>query len=84
MNDLLFEYINHFCQIYLNDIFIYSKIRREHERHLTQMFQKLEKVEFQIDIKKCEFFQTKISFLDVILSTKSLRMNSKKIQNIVN
>ena len=56
MNDLLFEYINHFCQMYLNDIFIYSKIRRKHERHLTQIFQKLKKVELQIDIKKCEFF----------------------------
>ena len=84
MNDLLFEYINHFCQMYLNDILIYSKIRRKHERHLTQIFQKLEEVELQIDIKKCEFFQTEISFLDVILSTESLRMNSKKIQDIVN
>ena len=35
MNDLLFEYINHFCQIYLNDIFIYNKIRKKHERHFT-------------------------------------------------
>ena len=84
MNDLLFEYINHFCQIYLNDIFIYIKIRREHERHLTQIFQKLEKIELQIDIKKCEFFQTEISFFDVILSTKDLRMNFKKMQDIVN
>ena len=84
MNDLLFEYINHFCQVYLNDIFIYSKTRKQHERHLTQIFQKLEKADFQIDIKKCEFFQTEISFLDVILSTEDLRMNSKKMQNIVN
>ena len=84
MNDLLFEYINHFCQMYLNDILIYSKIRKQHERHFTQIFQKLKKVEFQINIKKCEFFQTKISFLDVILSTEDLRMNSKKMQNIVN
>ena len=84
MNDLLFEYINHFCQIYLNDILIYSKIRKEHERHFTQVFQKLEEIELQIDIKKCEFFQTEVSFLGVILSTESLRMNFKKIQNIVN
>ena len=80
MNDLLFEYINHFCQMYLNDIFIYNKIRKEHERHFTQIFQKLKKVEFQIDIKKCEFFKTKISFLKIILSTKNLRMNSKNVR----
>ena len=84
MNDLLFEYINHFCQIYLNDILIYNKIRREHERHLTQIFQKLKKIDLQIDIKKCEFFKTEVFFLDVILSIESLRMNSQKIQKIVN
>ena len=84
INDLLFEYINYFCQIYLNNIFIYNKIRKKHERHFIQIFQNLKKVEFQIDIKKCEFFQTKISFLNVILSINNLRMNFKKIQNIVN
>ena len=81
MNDLLFEYINHFCQIYLNDIFIYSKTRRKHERHLTQ---KLKKIDLQIDIKKCEFFKTEVFFLDVILSIENLRMNSQKFQKIVN
>ena len=84
MNDLLFEYINHFCQIYLNDILIYSKIRREHERHLIQIFQKLKEIDLQINIKKCEFFKTKVFFLDVILSIENLRMNSQKIQKIVN
>ena len=67
----------------MNDIFIYNKTRKKHERHFIQMFQKLKKIEFQIDIKKCEFFKTKISFLKIILSTKNLRMNFKKIQNIV-
>ena len=57
MNDLLFEYINHFCQMYLNDILIYNKTRKQHERHFIQIFQKLKKIDFQIDIKKCEFFQ---------------------------
>ena len=84
MNDLLFEYINHFCQVYLDDILIYSKTRREHERHLTQVFQKLEEVGLQVDIKKCEFFKTEVSFLGVILSTEGLRMDFKKVQDIVN
>ena len=84
MNDLLFEYINHFCQVYLDDILIYSKTRREHERHLTQVFQKLEEVGLQVDIKKCEFFKTEVSFLGVILSTEGLRMDPKKVQDIVN
>ena len=34
MNDLLFEFLNKFCQVYLNDILIYNKTRKKHERHL--------------------------------------------------
>ena len=34
MNDLLFEFLNKFCQIYLNDILIYNKICKKHEHHL--------------------------------------------------
>ena len=71
MNDLLFEFLNKFYQIYLNDIFIYNKTRKKHERHLKQIFVKLKQVEFQVNMNKCEFFKTKIIFLSVILSQKS-------------
>ena len=84
MNDLLFEYLNKFCQIYLNDIFIYNKICKKHEKHLKQMFFKLKKIKLQININKYEFFKIEIIFLNVILFTNDLRINFNKIQNIVN
>ncbi len=34
MNDVLFEYLHQFCQIYLNDIIIYSKILKKHKWHV--------------------------------------------------
>ncbi len=34
MNDVLFEYLHQFCQIYLDDIIIYSKILKKHKRHV--------------------------------------------------
>ncbi len=30
MNDVLWDFLNDFCQVYLNDILIYSKTQREH------------------------------------------------------
>ncbi len=30
MNDILWDFLNDFCQVYLNDILIYSKTQREH------------------------------------------------------
>jgi len=34
MNDLLFDYLHQFCQIYLDDIIIYSKTLKKHKRHV--------------------------------------------------
>ena len=34
MNDILFEYFNDFCQAYLNDILIYSRIKKNHIKHV--------------------------------------------------
>ena len=34
INDVLFEYLNQFCQIYLDDILIYSKTKKKYMRHV--------------------------------------------------
>jgi len=34
MNDVLFDYLHQFCQIYLDDIIIYSKTLKKHKRHI--------------------------------------------------
>jgi len=34
MNDVLFKYLHQFCQIYLDDIIIYSKILKKHKQHV--------------------------------------------------
>ena len=44
MNDVFFEYFNDFCQVYLNDIFIYSKTRKNYVKYIRLIFQKLREV----------------------------------------
>jgi len=34
MNDVLFDYLHQFCQIYLDDIIIYSKTLKKHKQHV--------------------------------------------------
>jgi len=41
MNDVLFEYLHQFCQIYLDDIIIYSKILKKHKRHVRLILNRL-------------------------------------------
>ncbi len=82
INDVLFNCLHKFCQIYLNDIFIYSKILKKHKTHVKEMLNKLREVDLQIDIDKCEFKIQKISFLKLLIFINDLRMNSWKVDVI--
>ncbi len=82
INNVLFNCLHKFCQIYLNDILIYSKILKEHRTHMKEVLDKLREVDLQIDIDKCEFKIQKISFLELLTFINDLRMNSRKVDVI--
>ncbi len=83
MNDVLFKYLHQFCQIYLDDIIIYSKILKKHKRHVRLILNRLREADLQIDINKCKFHVQKIIFLKLLMSIEKLKMNSRKIQAVV-
>ncbi len=82
INDVLFDCLHKFCQTYLNDILIYSKILKEHRTHVKEVLDKLREVDLQINIDMCEFKVQKISFLELLIFINDLRMNSRKVDVI--
>ncbi len=84
MNDVLFKYLHQFCQIYLNNIIIYSKILKKHKQHVQLILNKLREADLQINIDKCEFHVQKTIFLELLMSIERLKMNSRKVQAVVN
>ena len=80
MNDLLFEFINDFCQIYLDDTLIYNKTRKKHNKYLRLINEKFIEIELQIDIDKCEFFKQKVVFLSCIIFIFEIRINFKRLK----
>ncbi len=83
MNDVLFEYLHQFCQIYLDDIIIYSKILKKHKQHVWLILNRLQEADLQIDINKCKFHVQKIIFLELLMLIEKLKMNSRKMQAVV-
>ncbi len=83
MNDVLFKYLHQFCQIYLDDIIIYSKILKKHKQHVWLILNKLREADLQINIDKCKFHVQKIIFLKLLMSIERLKMNSRKMQAVV-
>ncbi len=83
MNNVLFEYLHQFCQIYLNDIIIYSKILKKYKRHVWLILNKLQEADLQININKCKFHVQKTIFLELLISIEELKMNSRKMQAVI-
>ncbi len=83
MNDVLFDYLHQFCQIYLDDIIIYSKTLKKHKKHVRLVLHRLREIDLQMNINKCKFHVQEISFLELLLFIERLKMNFRKIQAIV-
>ncbi len=83
MNDILWDFLNDFCQVYLDDILIYSKMRKKHKDHVKLVLSQLREAELQMNIRKCEFNVEETVFLEVIVSELDLRMNLSKVTVIV-
>ncbi len=83
LTDVFFDYLNDFVSIYINDIFIYSNFKKKHVEHVKKMLQRLRNANLQIDIDKCEFFVHETKYLDLIIDRDEIRMNSEKIEIIL-
>ncbi len=82
VNNVLQCYLNQFVIVYLNDILIYSKTKKEHMQHVKKVLQTLKKVNLRIKSEKSEFHVQSVQFLKFIVMFQSLRINLKKIKAV--
>ncbi len=83
MNDILWDFLNDFCQVYLDNILIYSKTRKKHRDHVKLVLSRLREANLQMNIQKCKFNVKETVFLEVIVSELNFRMNFSKVKVIV-
>ncbi len=82
INNALRQYLNIFVIAYLNDIMIYLITLKKHVQHVSQVLKCLNKRDLRLKLKKCEFHQKKVSFLEFVVGRHEIRMNSEKIKAI--
>jgi hypothetical protein len=83
MNDVFFDYLNDFVSIYINDILIYSNFKKKHIKHVKKILQRLRDTDLQTNIDKCEFSVHEIKYFEFIVDHDEIRMNSEKIETIL-
>jgi hypothetical protein len=84
INVALRKYLDVFALVYINDILIFSKILKKHEKHVRVVLERLLQYKLYVDIKKSEFNVVKTTFLRFIIIREDVKMNSNKIEMIVN
>ncbi|WP_292992087.1 reverse transcriptase family protein, partial [Nitrosomonas sp.] len=68
------------CQVYLDDILVYSKDAEQHKEHLKRVFSKLDKANLRLRPDKCNFFLYEIEHLGHIIDGQGVRVNPSKVE----
>ena len=84
INNILCKHLNKFYTTYLNDILIYFNNELEHKIHVKLILWKLQEADFQMNIIKCKFHIIQVLYLKLIIIIEEIKMNSSKINIIVN
>src|SRR5947207_8702195 len=83
INHVLYNHLNEFIITYLDNILIYSENEKDHKKHVKEVLKKLQEKKFYFKLKKCKFHKQQVEYLEHIVTTKKLEMNSEKIKVII-
>lgn len=82
MNEILRDYINKICVVYLDDILIFSTSLKEHIQSLSLIFKKLSEHNLKIQFDKCSFMKRNTEFLGHVLTAEGMKPNPNKVKCI--
>nr|GEW92297.1 putative reverse transcriptase domain-containing protein [Tanacetum cinerariifolium] len=75
MNWVCMPYLDKFVIVFIDDILIYFKNKKEHEEHLRLILRLLKKEELYAKFSKCEFWLLKVQFLNHVIDSKGIHVD---------
>ena len=82
MNGIFKPYLDLFVIVFIDDILIYSKSRKEHEEHLKIVLELLREKRLYAKFFKCEFWLDSVSFLGHVVSKDGVMVDPYKIEAV--
>ena len=80
---MLNSHLDTFVVVYLDDVLIFSRTIEDHFKHLHIIFSLLRRHQFYVKLKKCSFFQPKVTFLGHDIDEKGLHINANKLTKLM-
>ncbi|GJW94507.1 putative reverse transcriptase domain-containing protein [Tanacetum coccineum] len=82
MNHVCKPFLDKFMIVFIDDILIYSKNKKEHEEHLKAVLELLKKEKLYAKFSKCEFWIPKVQFLGHVIDSQGIHVDPAKIESI--
>ena len=79
---LMQKILTGFCNVYIDDILIFSRDLEEHQQHLRKVFRRLEEYGLKLHPQKCQLALPEVEYLGHVVSSDGVRPNSTKIDAV--
>ena len=83
MHRVFQPYLDQFVEVFIEDIFIYSKSEEKHEGHLRIVIQALRDHRLYAKFNECEFWLTKVRFLGHVVSASGVSVDLEKVEAVI-
>ncbi|GKC58429.1 putative reverse transcriptase domain-containing protein [Tanacetum coccineum] len=81
-NRLCKLYLDRFVIVFIDDILIYSKNKKEHEGHLKLILRLLKEEKLFAKFSKCEFWLSKVKFIGHVIDNVGIYVDPSKIKSV--
>jgi hypothetical protein len=83
MNKVFMQYLDKFVVIFIDDIIIFSKTEEKHKKHVRLVMEKLRSNQLYAKFSNCEFWLTKVAFLEHVISTGGVSVDPGKVRDVL-
>ena len=82
MDNVLRNLIGPECWIFIDDLLIFSNTIEEHARRISNVLERFEKANLQLQPTKCVFAQKEVSYLGYTLSSRGILSSPEKVKAV--
>ena len=75
--------LDKFVVVFIDDILVYSKNKKEHAEHLRIVLTRLREHQLYAKFSKCDFWLKEVQFLGHVLSAEGVAVDPSKVKDVL-